>query len=40
VFPLTLGILFVGYVLVYAATANKGRLAARPWDALREDAYA
>lgn len=30
---------FLGYTLVYAAVANGGKLAARPWDALREDAY-
>lgn len=39
-FPLTLTVTFIGYVLVYAAVANKGRLASHPWDALREDAYA
>lgn len=31
---------FVGYVLVYAAVANKGRFADQPWQSLREDAYA
>lgn len=30
---------FAGYTLVYAAVANGGKLASRPWDALREDAY-
>ena len=30
---------FVGYTLVYAAVANGGALAAKPWEALRTDAY-
>ena len=33
-------VLFVGYLLVYAATANGGRFATTPWEALRQDAYA
>lgn len=37
---IVIGCLFAGYTLVYAAVANGGKLAKRPWDALREDAYA
>ena len=36
---LTIGTLFVGYVLVYAATANHGRFATEPWAGLLADAY-
>lgn len=32
-------LLFGGYVLVYAATANKGRFAADPWAGIFTDAY-
>lgn len=28
------GLLFVGYLLVYAAVAKGGKYATRPWDAL------
>lgn len=37
---LAIGTLFVGYVLVYAATANHGRFATEPWAGLIGDAYA
>lgn len=36
---LATAVLFVGYTLVYAAVANAGRFAERPWDALRASAY-
>jgi hypothetical protein len=39
VISLVTAVLFVGYTLVYAAVANGGKLALRPWDALRVDAY-
>jgi len=39
-FPLVCIVGFIGYVLVYAAVANKGRFADQPWQSLREDAYA
>lgn len=39
ILALVAGFLFAGYVLVYAAVANGGKLAAAPWDALRVDAY-
>jgi hypothetical protein len=39
VFALVAALGFLGYTLVYAAVANGGKLASRPWDALREDAY-
>lgn len=31
--------LFLGYLLVYAATANHGRFATHPWLGLLADAY-
>lgn len=33
------GLLFIGYVLCYAATANHGRYATSPWDGLTSSAY-
>jgi hypothetical protein len=39
VIALVTAVLFVGYTLLYAAVANGGKLAMRPWDALRVDAY-
>lgn len=33
--PLT----FVGYVLIYAASANHGKFATSPWTSLFQDAY-
>lgn len=32
-------VLYVGYLLVYAAVAAGGALADRPWEAVRVDAY-
>jgi hypothetical protein len=40
VLALVVGFLFGGYVFVYAAVANGGKLAANPWQALYVDAYA
>lgn len=39
ILALVVGFLFAGYLLVYAAVANGGKLAATPWRALVEDAY-
>lgn len=36
---LGVGLVFVGYVLVYAAVANHGKFALSPWDGLTGDAY-
>lgn len=33
------GLIFVGYVLVYAAVANHGKFALSPWDGVTGDAY-
>lgn len=30
---------FIGYVLVYAATANHGKFALEPWNGVTGDAY-
>lgn len=30
---------FLGYLLIYAATANHGKFALSPWDGLLGDAY-
>lgn len=39
ILTLVVGFLFTGYLLVYAAVANGGKLAATPWEALRSSAY-
>jgi hypothetical protein len=39
VFPLVTLVFGVGYTLVYAAVANGGALAKKPWDAFRQSAY-
>jgi hypothetical protein len=39
VIAIVTALMFVGYTLLYAAVANGGRLAQRPWDALRASAY-
>lgn len=31
--------LFIGYLLLYAATANHGRFALEPWQGVYTDAY-
>lgn len=31
---------FIGYVLVYASTANGGKFATQPWMGILQDAYA
>ena len=36
---LSVGTIFVGYLLVYAAVANKGRFATAPWAGIVADAY-
>ena len=36
---LVVGFIFSGYVFVYAAVANGGKLAPNPWQALYLDAY-
>jgi hypothetical protein len=36
---LAAGFLFVGYLLVYAATANHGAFATEPWAGILADAY-
>lgn len=32
-------LVFIGYTLIYAAVANRGRFATDPWGALLADAY-
>lgn len=36
---LSVTLLFTGYILVYAATANHGRYAQNPWAGVFADAY-
>lgn len=36
---LSVALVFVGYTLVYAATANHGRFATNPWTGVVADAY-
>lgn len=36
---LGVGLLFVGYILVYGSIAAHGQFALSPWDGLTKDAY-
>jgi len=36
---LSVTLTFIGYTLVYAAVANKGRFATTPWAGVFRDAY-
>lgn len=36
---LGVGLVFIGYTLIYSAVANHGKFALSPWDSVLGDAY-
>jgi hypothetical protein len=36
---LGVGLVFIGYVLMYAGLANHGKFATAPWNGVTQDAY-